>query len=52
MDTEIGSYVGDAEREPFKEIISIRFDQNLTYLRERTDRKRTEYERRIQKDEE
>jgi hypothetical protein len=28
-DTETGSYIGDAKREPFKEVISIRFDQNL-----------------------
>jgi hypothetical protein len=29
MDTETDSYIGDAKREPFKEVISIRFDQNL-----------------------
>jgi hypothetical protein len=27
--TERSSYIGDARREPFKEVISIRFDQNL-----------------------
>jgi hypothetical protein len=29
MDIETSSYIGDAKREPFKEVISIRFDQNL-----------------------
>jgi hypothetical protein len=29
MDTETGSYIGDAKREPFKEVTSIWFDQNL-----------------------
>jgi hypothetical protein len=25
----MGSYIGEAKRDPFKEVISIRFDQNL-----------------------
>jgi hypothetical protein len=29
MDTETGCYIGDTKREPFKEVISIQFDQNL-----------------------
>jgi hypothetical protein len=29
MDTEMGSYIEDSKREPFKEVISIRSDQNL-----------------------
>jgi hypothetical protein len=29
MDTETGSYIGDAKRERFNEVTSIWFDQNL-----------------------
>jgi hypothetical protein len=29
MDTDMSSYIRDAKRETFKEVISIRFNQNL-----------------------
>jgi hypothetical protein len=45
MDTETGSYIKDARREAFKEMISIRLNQNLTSWRKLT-------KRRLQKDKE
>jgi hypothetical protein len=45
----MGSYIGDAEREPFK-VISLRFNQNLPQGENTTEhRKQTEYDRGIEK---
>jgi hypothetical protein len=46
----MGSYIEETKREPLKEVISVQFHR--TYLRERTDEMKTEYDGRIEKGEE
>jgi hypothetical protein len=48
----MASYIRDAKREPFKEVLSIWFNQNLPQGMDKKEKKRQTESDRIQKDKE